>query len=104
MSAISVKTKVAGIADKVSDSKLYKAVEKGAVTVSVFLTTAGFSNINAFAEEMLPVDHDYVSIRSSINIDEFLSTANPYIKAALGVLCVVGGFKLGIRILRGSFR
>ncbi len=104
MNVLSAKTKVACIADKISNSKLYKTVEKGAVTASAFLATAGVSAVNAFAEEMLPLpDRDYISIRSSFNLDEFLSTANPYIKAAIGVLCIVGGFKLGIRIFRGSF-
>ncbi len=103
MNANSVKAKVTVIADKTADSKFYKAVEKGAITASALLTTAGLSAINAFAEEMLPVDHDYVSIRSSINIEEFLSAADPYIKASVAVLCVVAAVKLGLYFLRGSF-
>ncbi len=97
MNAISVKTKVAGIADKVTNSNLYKAVEKGAVTASAFLATAGISAVNAFAEAG--------GAGSDITVDtaQILNTANPYIKAAVSVLCVVGGFKLGMRILRGSF-
>ncbi len=95
MNVNSLKAKVAGVADKISNSRLYKTAEKGAVAASAFLTTAGASAVNAFAEGEV----------GGITVDtaQILSTADPYIKAAVSVLCVVGGFKLGIRILRGSF-
>ncbi len=98
MNANSIKAKVAGLVDKVTDSKLYKAVEKGAVMASASLTMAGVSAMNVFAAEGSP---------SGITIDVepglVLTNAEPFLNPAVKVLCIVGGLKLGANFFKRSF-
>ncbi len=99
MSAIAIKSKVAGIVNKVSDSKLYKAVEKGAVTASAFLMTTGAAAMTTFAAE---VDN---TLQNSLSVDEsaVLNYTQPFMSPAIKILCVVGGIKLGMSFLKRAF-
>ncbi|MBD5144986.1 MAG: hypothetical protein HDT21_03605 [Ruminococcus sp.] len=98
MNITNVKSKVSAIADKVSNSKIYKAVERGAVVGSATLMGVGMSAVNAFA-----VDADN-TLLNSITVDtaDILNKAQPFITPAITVLCCVGGMKLGMRFLRSS--
>lgn len=86
------------VAEKVTSSKAYKAVEKGAVTAGAAITTLGFMGMSAFAEG---ADLTTFAI-SNLKADDIISTAQPFITAGIPILCIVGGLKLGIRFLRGS--
>lgn len=98
MNITNVKSKVSAIADKVSNSKAYKAVERCAVVGSATLMGVGMSAVNAFA-----VDADN-TLLNSITVDtaDILNKAQPFITPAITVLCCVGGMKLGMRFLRSS--
>lgn len=98
MNITNVKSKVSAIADKVSNSKIYKAVERGAVVGSAALMSVGMSAVNAFA-----VDADNTLINSiTVDTADILNKAQPFITPAITVLCCVGGMKLGMRFLRSS--
>lgn len=89
-----IKTKAMGIASKVTGSKVYKAVEKIALTGSAALIGIGASAMNTFAADPVSVTVDTSTI---------LSNANSFISPAVTVLCAVGGIKLGWSFLKRSF-
>lgn len=99
MNAIAIKSRVAGVADRISNSKTYKAVEKCAVTASVFLMTAGVAAMNTFAAEF---DN---TLQNSLAVDEaaVLNYTQPFMSPAIKILCVVGGIKLGMSFLKRAF-
>lgn len=99
MNAIAIKSRVAGIADKISNSKIYKAVEKGAVTASAALMTAGVTAISSFAAEG---DN---TLQNALAVDEasVLNYTQPFMTPSIKILCVVGGIKLGMSFLKRSF-
>lgn len=93
MSITSIRTKVSAFADKVSNSKVYKIVERGAVVGSAALMSVGISAVNAFAVDEFSV---------SVDTADILNKAQPFITPAITILCCVGGMKLGMRFLRSS--
>jgi len=99
MNANSIKAKAACLVDKVSGSKLYKAVEKGAVTASAFLMTTGVAAMTTFAAE---IDN---TLQNSLAVDEtaVLNYTQPFMSPAIKILCVVGGIKLGMSFLKRAF-
>lgn len=92
------KMKLCALADKVENSKAYKAVEKVAVTAGAGLITAGTMAMTSFATDEI----GSTTALTAINSKEVLSNAMPFINAGIPILAVVGGIKLGVRFLRGS--
>lgn len=94
----SVKKNFSAVADKVTSSKAYKAVEKGAVLTAGTLGTMAMTAFNACATE---VDN---TLANAITVDtaDILNKAQPFITPAITILCCVGGIKLGMRFLKGS--
>ena len=90
--------KLCAVADKVENSKAYKAVEKVAVTAGAGLITAGTLAMTSFAVDEV----GSTTALTAINSKEVLSNAMPFINAGIPILAVVGGIKLGVRFLRGS--
>lgn len=92
------KSKFFTVADKVTNSKAYKAVEKGLVVGSATLMTAGATVLNSFA-----IDADN-TLQNAIAVDtaDILNKAQPFITPAITIMCCVGGIKLGMRFLRSS--
>ncbi len=92
------KMKLCAVADKVSNSKAYKAVEKGAVTASATLASVGAMAITSSAAE---IDN---TLQNAISVDtaEILNMTQPFMTPAITILCCVGGIKLGMRFLKGS--
>ena len=95
---INVKNKIACFADKVTNSKAYKAVEKVAVTAGAGLITAGTMAMSSFAVDEVGSTLVISEIKSSTILDN----AMPFINAGIPILAVVGGIRLGVRFLRGS--
>lgn len=96
MNVTNIKSKVVSTADKIVNSKAYKAVEKGAVLASSALMTAGVSSMSTFALGEGGID---------IKVDEaaVLANAQPFLTPAVTILCIVGGIKLGWSFLKRSF-
>lgn len=95
---MNVKNKIVGFADKVTNSKIYKAVEKAAVTAGAGLFTAGTLAMTSFAADEV----GSTTVLTAINSKEVLNNAMPFINAGIPILAVVGGIRLGVRFLRGS--
>lgn len=95
-----VKMKLCAVADKVTNSKAYKACEKGAVTLGAGLVTAGTMAMTSFAADEV----GSTTALTAINSKEVLNNAMPFINAGIPILVVIGGIKLGTRFLRGSMR
>ncbi|MBE6846168.1 MAG: hypothetical protein E7508_10815 [Ruminococcus sp.] len=93
-----IKARCAQVAGKVSDSPLYKKAEKLAVTAGATVSSLGLMAVNASAEGEVSN-----AITTAISTDEIITNASPFIESAIMVLCAVGGIKLGMRFLRGSF-
>lgn len=93
------KVKLCAVADKVENSKAYKAVEKVVVTAGAGLITAGTLAMNSFAADGAGVG---TIVLAEINSGDVLNTAKPFINAGIPILAIVGGIKLGTRFLRGS--
>ena len=93
--------KVSAFADKVTNSKVYKAVEKGAVTASVTLATIGTMAVTSFAEDAGSSTLAN-AITAEIQDGAILENAQPFIVPAIGIMCIVGGIKLGMRFFRGA--
>lgn len=93
-----IKSKLFSVADKVTNSKVYKGIEKVAVTASAALMTAGVSAMSAFAAEI----DNTIQNEIVVNTADILNKAQPFITPAITVLCCVGGMKLGMRFLRSS--
>lgn len=96
---MNVKNKFACFADKVTNSKAYKACEKAAVTAGAGLITAGTMAMTSFAEEA-PIGS--TTLLTNFKASDIMDNAMPFINAGIPVLVVVGGIRLGIRFLRGS--
>lgn len=94
---MNVKNKIACFADKVTNSKAYKAVEKVAVTAGAGLITVGTMAMTSFAESGVGT-----IVLSEINSGDILNNAKPFINAGIPIMVVVGGIRLGTRFLRGS--
>lgn len=94
---MNVKNKIIGFADKVTNSKAYKAVEKVAVTAGAGLITAGTMAMTSFADSGVGT-----IVLSEINSGDILDNAKPFINAGIPIMVVVGGIRLGVRFLRGS--
>ena len=94
---MNVKNKILCFADKVTNSKVYKACEKGAVTLGAGLVTAGTMAMTSFAESGVGS-----IVLSEINSGDILDNAKPFINAGIPIMVVVGGIRLGVRFLRGS--
>lgn len=78
----------------VNSKSFSKAVDvAGAATLAVgtLMTTASATEAGTIAI-------------AEINSGDILNNASPFINAALPILCVVGGLKLGIRFLKGAIR
>lgn len=93
-----IKSKVLSVADKVTNSKLYKGAEKVLVCGSAALMTVAGSAITSYAVE---ADN---TIQNAIAVDtaDILNKAQPFITPAITIMCCVGGIKLGMRFLRSS--
>lgn len=91
------KMKLCAVADKVTNSKAYKVVEKGAVAVGTGLMSVGAMAVTACAESGAST----VTL-AAIKADDVLNNAMPFINAGIPILVVVGGIRLGTRFLRGS--
>ena len=97
-----VTKKMYAVADKVTNSKVYKGIEKAAVGASATLATVGTMAVTAFAEEGTGAATLQNAIVGEIADADILANAQPFIVPAIGIMCVVGGIKLGTRFLRGS--
>lgn len=95
---MNVKNKIVGFADKVTNSKAYKAVEKAAVTAGAGLITAGTMAMTSFAAD----SGVGTTVLTEINSSDIFDNAKPFINAAIPIMVVVGGIRLGIRFLRGA--
>lgn len=93
------KMKMCAVADKVTNSKAYKAVEKVAVTAGAGIMSVGVMAMSASAESGVGS-----IVLSEINSGDILSNATPFINAGIPILAVVGGIRLGTRFLKGSMR
>lgn len=91
------KFKLCAVADKIENSKVYKGVEKVAVTAGAGLIAVGTMAVTSFAESGVGT-----IVLSEINSGDVLNNAKPFINAGIPILAVVGGIKLGTRFLRGS--
>ena len=91
------KNKLFSVADKVTNSKAYKAVEKGVLAVGAGVTAFGVTALNSFAESGAGT-----VVLAEINSGDVLKNAMPFINAGIPILVVVGGIRLGIHFLRGS--
>lgn len=98
-----VKAKLSAVADKVSNSKLYKGAEKVAVSTGLALSTAGISAMNALAASEENVDFT-ATITAAANVNNIMKNAAPFIEPAIIIMCAVAGLRLGMRFLRGSAR
>lgn len=92
------KSKVLAVADKVTNSKAYKSVEKGLVVGSATLMTAGATALSSYAAE---IDNTF---QNAISVDtaDILNKMQPFVTPAITIMCCVGGIKLGMRFLRSS--
>lgn len=97
---MNIKSKVLSVAEKVTNSKAYKGVEKLAVVASSAAMAVGASGIGVSAAEIDNTAANTLSI--AINSSEILNNAQPFITPAITVLCIVGGIKLGMRFLRSA--
>lgn len=95
MNTTNIKSKVLTVADKFTNSKAYKAVEKGAVIGSSAIMAVGVTATNAFAADGV----------GAITVDtaSVLSNMQPFLNPAVTVLCIVGGIKLGWSFLKRAF-
>ncbi len=93
-----IKARCAQVADKVSNSPVYKKAEKLAVAGAGVVSSLGAMAVTASAEGEISN-----AITTAINTDNIITNASPFIESAIMVLCAVGGIKLGMRFLRGSF-
>lgn len=91
-------SKALAVADKVTNSKFYKSVEKGLVVGSATLMTAGFTALNSFAVEADNTLQNVIAVDTA----DILNKAQPFITPAITVMCCIGGIKLGMRFLRSS--
>ena len=91
------KMKLCAVADKVTNSKAYKAVEKGALAVGTGAVALGSMAVTACAESGVGS-----VVLAEINSSDVLNNAIPFINAGIPILVVVGGIRLGTRFLRGS--
>lgn len=94
------KTKVISVADKVTSSKAYKAIEKGAVIASGSALALAGTAISTFAAEIDNTAQNALAIE--VKSAEILNNAQPFITPAMTVLCIVGGIKLGMRFLKSA--
>lgn len=92
---MNVKNKIVSFADKVSNSKAYKACEKAAITAGAGIITAGTMAMTSFASESGGV------ILSEINSQDVINNAMKFVNIGLPIFAVVGGIRLGFRFLRG---
>lgn len=95
-----IKSKVLSVADKVTNSKVYKGVEKVLVCGSAALMTVSGSAITSFAAELDNTLQNQIATAASA--DSILNNATPFIVPGITILCIVGGIKLGMRFLRSS--
>lgn len=79
----------------VVNSKGFNKALNVAGTATVAATTL-MTSASAEGESALAI--------SAISTSQILDNALPFINAALPVLCVIGGLKLGIRFLKGAIR
>lgn len=84
-----VKMKCIAMANKASNSKVCKGIEKLAITAGTTASTLGVMAVNASA--LGTVDGTVVT-----------TTAEPFIEAGIPIMLLVAGYKLGIRFLKGS--
>lgn len=89
------KKKIFAVANKVVNSKVCKGIEKGAIATSAALATMGAMSVSAFAEGT-------TTPAFSVPTELIMESASPFFDPALTVMCIVGGFGLGRRFLRGS--
>lgn len=94
MSIANIKARAVSVADKVTNSKIYKGVEKALVFGSATVATVGVSAMNVFAEGLDKITVDTTAV---------LGNAEPFITPAITILCAVGGIKLGWSFLRRAF-
>ncbi|MCM1328093.1 MAG: hypothetical protein NC253_01505 [Ruminococcus sp.] len=97
---VNIKSKVLAVADKVTNSKVYKGLEKAAVLGSTALMTAGATVIGSSAAEVDNTVQNALSV--TVSSAEVLNNAQPFITPAITLLCIVGGMKLGMRFLRSA--
>lgn len=94
------------ISEKIANNKLVKKVvnSKALNKALDFCAATGASvcmlMTSASATE---VDNQVVNgIAAAVNSADIMNNAQPFITAGIGIMCVVGGVKLGTRFLRGS--
>lgn len=91
------KMKLCAIADKIENSKSYKAAEKVVITAGASILAVGTMAMTSFAESGVGT-----IVLSEINSGDILTNAKPFINAGIPIMVVVGGIRLGVRFLRGS--
>lgn len=94
---VEFKKKIACFADKVSNSKVYKGIEKVAVTAGAGLITAGTMAMTSFAESGVST-----LVIAELKSKDIFDNALPFINAGIPILAAVGGLRLGVRFLRGA--
>lgn len=92
-----IKTKVASMAEKVSNSKAYKTAERIAVGAGASVMALGAS-ISASA-----VDWGS-TISAETAVGSIAENASDFIEPAIIIMCAVSGLRLGMKFLRGSAR
>lgn len=92
-----IKTKVASVAKKVSNSKAYKTAERIAVGAGASVMALGAS-ISASA-----VDWGS-TISAETAVGSIAENASDFIEPAIIIMCAVSGLRLGMKFLRGSAR
>ena len=92
--------------EKIANNKLVKKVVNSKVVNKAldFCAATGASVCmlitSASATE---VDNQVVNgSAAAVNSADIMNNAQPFITAGIGIMCVVGGVKLGTRFLRGS--
>ncbi len=95
--------KFSDVADKISNSKVYRTAEKIAVGIGAGLMTVGVSALNTFAAEGDVAGTDLSAVvTAAANVENIMKNAKPFIEPAIIIMCGVCGLRLGMKFLRGS--
>lgn len=89
------------IKEKIANSKFVRSV----VTSKAFNKAVDVASVAAVSACALATSAsaDATSVAlSTINSADVINNAMPFVNAALPILCVVGGVKIGVRFLKGS--
>lgn len=89
------------IKEKITNSKVVrKVVSSKAFNKAVDIAGTAAVAVTALATSV-SADAGTIAL-STINSADVVNNAMPFVNAALPILCVVGGVKIGVRFLKGA--